>query len=338
MNPPWLQLLKKLIDIDSTQGREKSVGEWTSKFLEGKGYRIQHQAVDEDRFNVFAARGNPLLVFTTHMDTVNGFIPFSEDSQYVYGRGACDAKGIMTAQIIAGEKLIAEGIHQIGFLFVVGEENASDGAKAANALPNACRYLIGGEPTGNKIAVGSKGALSIHISTHGRSAHSAYPEKGESAVIKLLDILHEIRNRRWPVHPVLGPTDMNIGVISGGIQANVIPDRASAEIMFRNTTAVIEVKDQLDGLVGTKGEWQPAFECDPLFLETVDGFESTVVSFTSDLPLLSNWGKPFLLGPGSILDAHIPDEKISKAEVDRGIQLYYQLAKKLMNQPGIVNP
>jgi len=327
VNPTLSLLLRQLIDLDSTTGKEASVAEFVSNCLDRMGFRVLRQSVSGGRFNVFATLGDPVVVFSSHLDTVPDYFPFSEDDQFVYGRGACDAKGIIAAQILAGKKLLEEGLSDFGFLFVVGEENGSDGAKAANALPNRCRHLIHGEPTENKLALGSKGALRIVIETEGKSAHSAYPESGESAVLKLLDILHDLREMPMPVDSLLGTATMNIGTLGGGNRANIVPDRARSEIFFRTVTDSGTVKAHVMQLIGSRAVCRTEFECNPVVLDRMEGFDTTVVSYTTDIPLLANWGRPILLGPGSILDAHTSHEKISKMELARGIVLYQRLCR-----------
>jgi acetylornithine deacetylase len=324
------QLLKNMIERPSVTGNERDVAEWVSRYLEKAGFDVFKQNVSGGRFNIFAHIGDPAVVFTSHLDTVPGDIPFSDDERTIYGRGACDAKGSIAAQIRAGELLISEGFRNIGFLFLVGEEHGSDGAMAANGLPNRCRFLIGGEPTENKLATGSKGALRVSFNAEGKTAHSAYPEKGESAVLKLLDVLDALRAETYPHDPVLGQTTFNIGVLSGGTRANVVPDKASAEVFFRTVKASSVLKEQIGRLTKKNAMMSVAFECDPFFFEHAAGFEQTVVSFTTDLPMLSNWGKAFLIGPGSILDAHARNEKIMKSALAEGVENYRRLAGQLI--------
>jgi len=324
------ELTKKLVAIPSPSGEEKEVIDFLSAYLKSLGFFVELQEVSKERFNIYARYGEPIIVFSTHMDTVLPFLPLNEDSGFIYGRGTCDAKGIIAAQIKAAEKLISSGIEQIGLLFVVGEESGSDGAKKANFIPNSSQFLINGEPTDNKLAVGTKGALRVKISTTGKAAHSAYPERGESAIVKLLDVLNELRNISFPTDNLLGETSLNIGTISGGTQANVIPDRADAELMIRTVSEVSIIKDIIEDKLGDRAEIDYLFESQPVFLETLEGFERSVVSFATDIPLLTNWGKPFLLGPGSILDAHTPGEKISKKELLRAVDLYCKLVEKLV--------
>lgn len=324
-------LIQKLIELPSPTGSEQAVAEFLRDYLDAAGFEVQLQEVNRGRANIYARAGEPELVFSTHTDTVSPGLPFGEDEAYIYGRGACDAKGIIAAQIKAAEKLRAAGIRNYGLLLVVGEESGSDGAQAANSIPNHCRFLINGEPTENKLALGSKGALRVEVVAKGRAAHSAYPQQGESAIVKLLEVLNDVRALGLPTHPILGDTTCNIGTVAGGMQANVIPDFAKAELMFRTVTDVAGVKNLLAQTIAGRAEIRCSFACEPILLEALEGFETTVVAFTTDIPLLTNWGKPFLLGPGSILDAHTPHERIAKTELTSAVELYYEIAKKMLD-------
>lgn len=330
MNP--FILTRQLIDIPSLTGDEKSVGEFLAKHLASLGYQVERQQVATDRFNVIATTGeSPRIVFSTHMDTVPPFIASSEDGEYIYGRGSCDAKGIIAAQIFAAEQLRQNGMNNVGLLFTVDEELSSLGAQAANKHPLAreCRFLINGEPTDNRLATGTKGSLRLIITTEGRAAHSAYPEAGESAIEKLLDILQDIRAIEWPGDSFFGDTTCNIGVLNGGTRPNVIPDRARGELQIRLATDIERIKPLVQGAVAGRAHVEFASAHDPVRLFSVEGFDTCVVRFTTDVPYLSNWGKPLLLGPGSILDAHTDHERITKHELEHAIELYVTLANKL---------
>jgi acetylornithine deacetylase len=265
------------------------------------------------------------------MDTVPPFIESSEDEEFVYGRGSCDAKGIIAAQIFAAERLRAEGISDIGFLFTVDEELSSIGAQTANkhSLARECRYLINGEPTDNRLATGTKGSVRAFITTEGRAAHSAYPEAGESAIEKLLDILETIRHFEWPEDSFFGTTTCNIGVLAGGTRPNVIADKARAELQIRLGIDIEHVKRVLEDVVGARGRIEYASAHNPVRLFSVPGFEQCVVRFTTDVPYLPAWGQALLLGPGSILYAHTDHERISKRELNQAVQLYVDLARTL---------
>lgn len=326
------KLTRQLIDIPSVTGDELAVGEFVSSYLQQLGYRVERQEVAPQRFNVIATtHAPPRVVFSTHMDTVPPFIESREDEEFIYGRGSCDAKGIMAAQIFAAQRLRDEGVNEVGLLFTVDEELASLGAKVANEHPRAreCRYLINGEPTDSRLATGTKGSVRVFITTEGRAAHSAYPEAGESAIDKLLDILDDIRACEWPKDSFFGTTTCNIGVISGGTRPNVIADKARAELQIRLGIDIEHIKKVLEDAVGTRGRLEYSSAHNPIRLFSVAGFEQCVVRFTTDVPYLSNWGKPLLLGPGSILDAHTDHEKISKRDLESAIELYLKLSKQL---------
>jgi acetylornithine deacetylase len=326
------ELARQLIDIPSVTGDELAVGEFLASHLEQLGYRVVRQEVAPDRFNVIATTGAPpRIVFSTHMDTVPPFIESREDDEFIYGRGSCDAKGIMAAQIFAAQRLRDEGVNEVGLLFMVDEEMGSLGAQAANKHPLAreCRYLVNGEPTDSRLATGTKGSVRSVITTDGRAAHSAYPEAGESAIEKLLDILQDIRACEWPEDGFFGTTTCNIGVLSGGTRPNVIADKARAELQIRLGIDIEHVKRVLEDAVGTRGRLEYSSAHNPVRLFSVPGFDECVVRFTTDVPYLSQWGKPLLLGPGSILDAHTDHERISKRELEHAIDLYFKLSKQL---------
>ncbi|HEU5236429.1 MAG TPA: M20/M25/M40 family metallo-hydrolase [Pyrinomonadaceae bacterium] len=326
------RLTRELIDIPSTTGEEFQIGISLSELLMRLGYRVELQDITDERANIIATtESRPRVVLSTHMDTVPPFIASSEDDEFIYGRGSCDAKGIIAAQIGAAELLRAEGVNEIGLLFTVDEEVTSAGAKLADqhALASSCEYLINGEPTGNQLATGTKGSIQTTIRTVGRSAHSAYPEQGESAIEKLLDVLEDIRNIAWPGDKVFGETTCNIGVLSGGTRANVIPAEAHATLQIRLAKQSALVKDLLERTIAERATIDYKSVHDPVNLMTVDGFDQMLARFTTDIPYLSNWGQPLLIGPGSILDAHTDGEKISKSELSRAVDLYVDLVKSL---------
>lgn len=327
------QLTRQLIDINSVTGAERQAADFLAAYLHDLGYQVELQPVEGERANVIATTAAPPhLVFSTHLDTVPPHIISSEDAECIYGRGACDAKGIIAAQIFAAEQLRAHGVNQIGLLFTVDEEMASAGASRANKHPLAreCRYLLNGEPTDNRLAVGTKGSLRFTLLTTGRSAHSAYPEHGVSAIEKLLDVLQAVRECDWPRDDLFGETTYNIGVIKGGTKPNVVPDAAEAEIQIRLVTGVETVKELLETVVAERAEIKYSSEHGPVRLLAVDGMDQCVVRFTTDIPYLTSWGKALLLGPGSILDAHTGHERIVKAELSRAVDLYVQLGERLL--------
>ncbi len=327
---------RQLIDIPSVSGDETAVARFLAAYLEGAGYKIELQTVAGERANLIATTAAvPRIVLSTHMDTVPPHSAAREDAEYIYGRGACDAKGIIAAQLAAAAQLRAEGIEEIGLLFTVDEELGSTGARAANEHPTArsCEYLINGEPTDNLLAVGSKGSLRVRLSTTGRAAHSAYPEHGESALEKLLDVLQAIRAHDWPRDEFFGATTCNIGTISGGTGANVIPAAAEAVLQFRLVTAAARVQTTLAQIAAGRAEVEILSSSEPVRLHAVAGFAQTVVRFTTDIPYLSHWGTPLLIGPGSILDAHTTHERIAKRELAGAVELYVRLVRALLAQP-----
>jgi acetylornithine deacetylase len=287
-------------------------------------------AVETNRHNLFVRFDNPVVVLSTHMDTVPPFIPSYEDDEHIWGRGACDTKGIIAAMITAGEELLYAGQRNFGLLFVVGEERNSAGAQVAARNSRGSKFLINGEPTGNKLALGSKGVLRYEIVAHGRMAHSAYPELGESAIEKLLDALERIRRIELPTDELLGPSTLNIGTITGGRAPNVIPDEARAEIMIRVVGDVRELREKIEAAVRPDAEAHEILMIPAVHLRPLDGFQTTVVAYTTDIPTFGNtWGQPFLIGPGSIHVAHTNEERIPKSELIGAVGLYHQLVQRL---------
>jgi len=326
------ELTSRLISIPSISGDEKAVAEFIAEYLSAAGFEVELQEAAEGRPNVYARRGEPDVVLSTHTDTAPPYVRFPEDDEVIYRPGACDTKVIIAAMVTASEALIEANVTNFGLLFVVGEEAGSPGARAANTIPNRSRYLINGEPTESKLALGSKGALRAILRARGRAAHSADPEMGESAIEKLLDVLNDLRRIELPRDQTLGATTMNIGMIQGGVAGNVIPPEAEAELMFRVVTTNHSLKRIIEGVVGSRAELEYTFGCDPVFTERIDGFETTVVAFTTDIPQLGNWGKPLLFGPGSILDAHTPHERISKRELASAVDRYVKLTTRLKEE------
>ena len=327
-------LTRKLIDIPSVTGEEREVGRFLSSYLTDLGYKVEQEPVEGERCNIIASTGNPRFVLSTHMDTVPPHIRSSEDAENIYGRGSCDAKGIIAAQIFAAEKLRSEGLNEIGLLFTVDEESGSLGAQIANRNPLAreCRYLINGEPTDNKLAIGTKGSVRCTIATEGKASHSAYPEQGESAIEKILDVLMAIRHCQWPRDELFGETTCNIGVIAGGTRPNVVPAEASAQLQIRLASSAEPVRHLLQQAVGGRARIEYLSAHEPVRLLAVEGFEQCVVRFTTDIPYLGNWGTPLLIGPGSILDAHTEHERIAKSELQRAVELYVHLVRVLEAQ------
>jgi acetylornithine deacetylase len=328
-----VELTKSLMNIPSVSGNEEAVGFFLRDYLENLGWTVELQEVEAGRNNVIAyLNSTPRVFLSTHMDTVPPFIAPTEDDEKIYGRGSCDAKGIIASQIIAAENLRKEGIEDIGLLFTVDEEESSKGSRAANNLPIAekCEYLINGEPTDLDLAIGSKGSLRMTLKTKGKAAHSAYPEMGDSAIEKLLDILDDLRKAELPKHEFFGETTLNIGTISGGLKTNVIPPFAEAGLHIRMVTELEPVMEILEKAIAGRGELEIMSCSLPVKMLEVEGFKQKVVRFTTDIPQLTNWGTPLLLGAGSILDAHTSHEFVVKRDLEIAVGLYGNLAKTLL--------
>ncbi|HSB14758.1 MAG TPA: M20/M25/M40 family metallo-hydrolase [Bryobacteraceae bacterium] len=329
------ELTRTLIDLESITGNERQVGIFLNDLLATlaakHGGRAESVEIEPDRFNVFACWGEPVVTLSTHMDTVPPHVPSREDGESIWGRGACDTKGIIASMITAAERLLADGVRNFGLLFVVGEERNSAGAMAAARMPRGSRYLINGEPTGNKLALGSKGALRYEISAQGRMAHSAYPELGESAIEKLLDVLQELREMPLPVDPVLGRSTMNIGTITGGRAPNVIPDSAKAEVMIRLVSDPGPTREGVKKAADGRADAREVLCIPALQLGSLDGYDTTVVSYTTDIPAFEGaWGTPFLIGPGTIHVAHTLDERVPKTELVEAVEIYQQMVRQLL--------
>lgn len=328
------KLTRELVDVPSVTGDEFQIGTSLAELLNRYGYQVELQELTRDRANVVATTGaTPRVVFSTHMDTVPPYIASSEDDEFIYGRGSCDAKGIIAAQIAAAEQLRGEGVTEIGLVFTVDEEVTSEGAKVLNShsLAAGCEYLINGEPTDNRLAVGTKGSLQVTLKTVGRAAHSAYPEQGDSAIETLLDVLANVRGIDWPEDEMFGETTCNIGVISGGTRANVVPDEAQTTLQIRLATEGRAVKELLEQAVGGRALLEYKSVHDPVRLLALEGFEQTIVRFTTDIPYLTNWGTPLLIGPGSILDAHTEHERVAKSELVEAVKIYSDLVRRLLS-------
>ncbi len=322
-------LARSLIDIDSTSGREAEACRWLAGWLQDRGYDVVEQPVADDRFNVIATLDPPDVVLSTHIDCVPPFFASREDDDLLYGRGACDAKGILAAQLAALERLRAAGERRVALLVVVGEERGSQGARAANTRTLGSRYLINGEPTDNRLGAATRGVYRMRLVARGRAAHSSHPELGESAIEKLLDALIRLRTLTLPDDPRLGRTYYTIGLMSGGVAPNVVPPGAEAEVNFRTVGSAAAVRTALEPLTPTV-DLEDVVEVPPVVLETVPDFTAEVFPYTTDIPFLSAWGKPLLLGPGSVLVAHTDEEHISISEMVRSVDLYVTLARRLL--------
>jgi acetylornithine deacetylase len=338
-----IQLTRQLVDIESTTYNEGLAGAFLHEYLTAQRYTVERMPVvqpdrsntpgagDGERFNVYAALPGitPDIVLSTHMDTVPPFFGSSEDDEFLYGRGSCDAKGIIAAQVAAADQLREAGV-KVGLLFLVGEERDSAGAAVANLSPRGSKFLINGEPTDNRLALASKGALRVELRAKGRMAHSAYPELGESAIDKLISALHDIMALPLPVEPEIGPSTLNIGLIEGGRAPNVIADKAEAHLLIRLVGPSDEIKRSIVAAVGNRADVDFSLELPFVRMRKVGNLPTMVAKFTTDIPSLTAWGEPFLLGPGSIHVAHTPQEKIAKKELLEAVNLYVELATSLV--------
>ena len=324
-------LTRSLVDIDSTTGREAEVASWLGGFLRERGYRVHEQPVSDGRVNLYAELGtSPTVVFSTHFDCVPPFFPSREERGLLFGRGACDAKGVLAAQVAAAERLRARGETRFALLFLAGEERGSDGARVANGqAPSGVRFLINGEPTDNRLGAATRGMLRVRLKAAGRAAHSSFPELGVSAIDKLLDALMVIRGIELPSDPLLGRTHYTVGLIDGGVAPNVVSPHASAELMFRTVgdgSAVVNALAVVEGLVTV----EPVLDVPAVRLHTLGGFETEVFPYTTDVPWLTRWGTPLLVGPGSIHVAHTAEEHIAIDELLEAVALYESLVMQLL--------
>jgi acetylornithine deacetylase len=328
-----LELTRALVALETPTGSEQAAIDLLDGVLLRAGYRTLRQAVSPGRDNLYAYRAEapPALVFSTHVDTVPPYLPLAEDGDTIRGRGSCDAKGLAAAMVAAADRLARSGERRVGLLFVVGEENGSDGAKAAADLGPRGRFLINGEPTENRLSVGQKGTLRVDLTATGRAAHSGYPELGASAIAALLDTIERIRRLPLPGDPLLGQSTLNLGLISGGVAPNVVPPHAGAQLLIRTVEPTGPLQAAIRELLAPGVS--VTFPVELPFHKAggaPPGWDTTVVSYASDLPFLASWGEGYQLGPGTIRVAHTADEHIHKADLLRGVDLYVRLATDLL--------
>jgi acetylornithine deacetylase len=327
-----VELTARLMEIDSTSGREGPVVDWLEKYLRGADWSVRRIPVSAGRDDLLATSGrDPAITYSTHLDTVPPFIPPRLDQERLWGRGACDAKGIAAAMIFAAERLRSQGTG-VALLFVVGEEVTHDGAEAANRVSNSSKVLINGEPTESTLAIGTKGAMRFILRTKGQAAHSAYPHLGRSAISELVKLLGEMESLQLPSDPLLGNTTINIGTISGGVADNVMAPDAEAQLMARLVTPPEAFAELLRKWIGDRAELELSITVPTMRLGTLPGFKTSVAAFATDIPKLSNWGQPFLFGPGSIHSAHREDEHVDLAELRAAVDAYVNIAMKALER------
>ncbi len=327
-----LDIARRLIDIPSVTGEEKNVLLALEELLTGMGLPVERQMVAEDRWNIYAGwRGDDTVAFSTHVDTVPPWYPSRVEDDIVYGRGACDTKGIIASMLIAGERLIERGVPP-AYLFVVGEETDSIGARSATAGGARASAIIVGEPTDNHLASGHKGVVSYYLRTTGIASHSAYPERGHSAIHDLLDIIRDIQSEDWGKNDILGDATLNIGLIKGGVALNTFAPEAEASFMHRIVDDAAARRQQVEDVV--RGRAAITFQTisEPQFLETLPGFPVKSVNFGTDIPHMRPMGRCFLAGPGSVHDAHTDHERIGIEAMNEAVELYVKLYTDLMEQ------
>lgn len=323
---------RALIDIPSVTGSEAEIGVALAMQAERLGLSVEFQTVEGDRRNVLATAGPPAVLLCTHMDTVGPFIASSEDETHLYGRGACDTKGIQAAMLEAAARLVDAGVDGFGLLFVVGEETTSDGAQATASLDLPTRAVIVGEPTGNVLASGHKGSVNAEVTAEGVAGHSGYPERAPSATHRLLEALTALRSADWGVDPVLGPGSLNVGTLDGGVAVNVIAPSARASLSIRVVDSAEAAVGRLESIIaefdGVDVHVRGA--SDPVECSTIEGWEAKPVSYGTDLPHLGHLGERYLVGPGSIHDAHTEHERIAKSELVEAVSVYEDLVLRLV--------
>lgn len=324
-----VSLTRAFVDIESTTGTEGEAGAFIARTLRDLGWTVEEQPVADHRFNVYASVGAPSVVLSTHYDCVPPFFPSREENGRIYGRGSCDAKGIAIAQVAAAERLRHAGRTDVALLFLVGEERGSDGARVANTMPPGSRHLINGEPTDNRLARATRGLYRARLHASGKAAHTSLPDLGESAIEKLIDAVVALRDVEWPSDPDLGTAYYTVGMINGGVAPNVVPPSATAEILFRTVGDLAPLRDKLVATVGPGVAVEEVFTVPTIRFRAIEGFDSAVFNFTTDVPFLDKWGEPLLVGPGSIRVAHTADEHIEIADLQRAVDLYVELAGRL---------
>jgi acetylornithine deacetylase len=326
-------LAEWLMAIDSTSGAEASLLDAFAVALAGRGWRTTRIPVSAGRSDLLATSGSgPYVTLSTHLDTVPPFLAPRRAGGRLYGRGACDAKGIAAAMVCAAERLRANG-EPIALLFVVGEETTHDGAHAANDWAIATGFesvaLVDGEPTESTLALGTKGAMRVILRTQGEAAHSAYPHLGRSATMALVQLLAGLEALPMPSDPLLGETTINIGKLSGGVADNVVAPSAEARLMARLVSEPDEVWERLARWSAGRATLERSIEISPARLGSVPGYPTSVVAFATDIPAMPAWGRPYLFGPGSIHVAHRDDEFVEIAELERAVTTYASLAREI---------
>lgn len=328
------QLTLTLMSFDSTTGQEAALGHFVAQWLNERGFTLFLQPIEAggSRCNVFATWGEPHVVLSTHLDCVPPFIPPTETATHIMGRGACDAKGIMAAQLMAAWQLKERGIRDFGVLFLVGEESDSIGAKtfAASDLTQNIRFIINGEPTQSRFAAGQKGVLAFELHTQGEAGHSAYPERFQSALHPLIHDLNALLSTPLPGSSEFGESTLNIGKVQGGVAANVTAPHAHAQLLMRVAAPLDKVTQTVREAISPASTLKIVTASEAMRFYLPEGESGEVVGFGTDGPHLGRGAIAIVLyGPGSIHDAHTAHEWIDKAEQARAVTVYAQLVTQL---------
>ena len=325
-----LDELQAFIDIPSVSGEEGAYAAAAGRALTAAGFAVELMPVAPGRVNVVARRGRGRILFCTHLDTVPPFIPARRIAGGIAGRGACDAKGVFVAMLAAARALIARGADDLAFLLVVGEEVDHAGARAAAAIGLKADAVLLGEPTEGRLMAAQKGILKLRLTARGRAAHSGYPETGSSAIAHLLETLDRVRALPLGTDPLLGPGLLNIGRIAGGVAANVLAPAAEAELLFRTIAPAGELITNVEAILGPEVAMAVLARTDPDHLSLLPGFETAIAGFGTDAPYLTGIGPVLLAGPGSIRVAHMAEEAIREEDLAAGVELYVQLAERIL--------
>jgi len=329
----------QLCAVDSSTGQEGHLIPILVDLFKGLGARIELQPVADGRSNFLATWGRPRLLFSTHLDTVPPFIPPRREGERLWGRGTCDAKGILVTMTEGIRSLLAEGRRDVAFLGVIGEETDSLGARFALELKDSLREVeavVNGEPTGNRLAAGQKGAVHLRLRCRGKAAHSGTPDQGVNAAFPLLDWIAAVRALPLAADPRLGPELWNLGTLRSGRAINIVPDEAEADLFARTVPGSTFRQDVLR-LRPDIGEAELIFEREPVHFLEIEGFPTAAVPFGSDAHTLRNLARNRFIamtGPGSIEVAHTPGEHLDLADALAGAAQYVDLARTLLAGPG----
>lgn len=334
-----LELLQRLVDVPSPTGSEGPYARVVAELLEADGYAVELPEVAPGRPNLVARPRTgeaPAVYFSTHLDVVPPHLPARREGDRLHGRGTADTKGPLVAMLEAARRLRAEGI-AAGFLLVVGEEVDHCGAlHAARTLDLGGTRIVLGEPTSNRVVAAQKGLLKVRLVAEGVAGHSAFPDRGVSAIHRLLELLERVRHEPWPTRPVLGPTTWNVGLIEGGVAANVFAPAASCEVLFRLAVPAADVLARVEALAaaGEGVRVEVISRNDPVELTVPPELPTCVIPFNSDASYLAPLGPVWLGGPGAIELAHSEHEHITRADIEGGVELYLQLGRAAHRERG----